>query len=125
MSNEEKSLGRIEVAPDAIASIASHAVRQCYGVVGMANKNLADGITRLVSKEGHQGIDIHISDKEIVIDVYVVVEYGMRISAVANSVRGNCGALRGQGPEEADGGRPGLAGAQSPARQCAQRLSGP
>jgi len=87
MSNEEKSLGRIEVAPDAIASIASHAVRQCYGVVGMANKNLADGITRLVSKEGHQGIDIHISDKEIVIDVYVVVEYGMRISAVANSVK--------------------------------------
>jgi uncharacterized alkaline shock family protein YloU len=87
MSNEERSLGRIEVAPAAIASIVSHAVHQCYGVVGMANKNLADGITRLVSKEGYQGIDIHISDKEIIIDVYVVVEYGMRISAVANSVK--------------------------------------
>lgn len=87
MSNEEKSLGRIEVAPAAIASIVSHAVRQCYGVVGMANKNLADGLSHLVGKESHQGIDIRISDGEITVDVYVVVEYGMRISAVASSVK--------------------------------------
>lgn len=87
MSNEEKSLGRIEVSPAAVASIVSHAVRQCYGVVGMANKNLADGLSHLVGKESRQGIDIRISDKEIIIDVYVVVEYGMRISAVANSVK--------------------------------------
>ena len=87
MSSEERSLGRIEVAPAAIASIVNHAVRQCYGVVGMANKNLADGIASLLSKESRQGIEVKIAGDEIVIDVYVVVEYGMRISAVANSVK--------------------------------------
>ena len=87
MSSEERSLGRIEVAPAAIASIVNHAVRQCYGVVGMANKNLADGIASLLSKESCQGIEVKIAGDEIVIDVYVVVEYGMRISAVANSVK--------------------------------------
>lgn len=87
MSNDEKSLGRIEVAPAAIASIVNHAVRQCYGVVDMANKNLADGITSLLSKESRQGIEVKITGDEIVIDVYVIVEYGMRISAVANSVK--------------------------------------
>ena len=85
--SDEKSLGRIEVAPAAIANIVNHAVRQCYGVVGMANKNLADGIARLLSKDSRQGIEIAINGKEIVIDVYVIVEYGMRISAVANSVK--------------------------------------
>ena len=87
MSSEQKSLGRIEVAPAAIASIVNHAVQQCYGVVGMANKNLADGIASLLSKESRHGIEVKISGDKIVIDVYVVVEYGMRISAVANSVK--------------------------------------
>jgi uncharacterized alkaline shock family protein YloU len=85
--SSEKSLGRIEVAPTAIASIVNHAVRQCYGVVGMANRNLADGISHLLSKETRQGIDVTIEETDIVIDVYVVIEYGMRISAVANSIK--------------------------------------
>jgi uncharacterized alkaline shock family protein YloU len=85
--SSEKSLGRIEVSPAAIASIVNHAVRQCYGVVGMANRNLADGISHLLSKESRQGIDVTIEETDIVIDVYVVIEYGMRISAVANSIK--------------------------------------
>ncbi len=87
MSIKQESLGRIEVAPAAIASIVNHAVRQCYGVVGMANKNLADGIAHLLSKDSRQGIEVTIEGKEITVDVYVIVEYGMRVSAVANSVK--------------------------------------
>jgi len=87
----EQSLGRIEVAPAAVASIVNHAVRQCYGVVGMANRNLADGIAHLLSKESRQGIEVRIDGTDIVIDVYVVIEYGMRISAVANSVKNTVG----------------------------------
>jgi uncharacterized alkaline shock family protein YloU len=87
----EQSLGRIEVAPAAVASIVNHAVRQCYGVVGMANRNLADGIAHLLSKESRQGIVVTIDGTDIVIDVYVVIEYGMRISAVANSVKNTVG----------------------------------
>jgi uncharacterized alkaline shock family protein YloU len=88
MSTEEKvSQGRIEVTSGAIASIVNHAVRQCYGVVGMANRNLADGIARLLSKESRQGIEVRVLNKEITVDVYVVIEYGMRISAVANSIK--------------------------------------
>jgi uncharacterized alkaline shock family protein YloU len=87
MSNERSSLGGIEVSPAAVASIVNHAVQQCYGVVGMANKNLVDGIAHLLSRDSRQGIEVSITDKDIVVDVYVIVEYGMRISAVANSVR--------------------------------------
>ena len=34
-----------------------------------------------------QGIEVTIEGSEIVLDVYVIVEYGMRISAVANSIK--------------------------------------
>lgn len=91
MSNDERGLGRIEVAPAAIASIVNHAVRECYGVVDMANKNLTESIAHLLSKEGHQGIDIAIDDNDVCIDVYVVIEYGMRISAVADSIKNSVG----------------------------------
>jgi len=87
MSNEQSSLGRIQVAPAAVASIVNYAVRQCYGVVGMANKNLADGIARLLSKESRQGIEISIDGQDIAVDVFVILEFGVRISAVANSIK--------------------------------------
>ncbi len=87
MSNKERSMGRIEVAPAAIASVVNHAVRQCYGVVGMANKNLVDGIAHLLSKDSRQGIEVTLEGPDITVDVYVIVEYGVRISAVANSVK--------------------------------------
>ena len=38
---------------------------------------------------GSPGEDIHYSGQEIIIDLYVIVEYGTRITAVANSVANN------------------------------------
>jgi uncharacterized alkaline shock family protein YloU len=86
MSENQPHLGRIEVSPTAIASIANEAVLTCYGVVGTADKDLATGIAHLLSPESKRGIEVHVEGDQIVIDVYVIIEYGTRISAVANSV---------------------------------------
>jgi len=86
MSERRSSLGRIEVSPAAIASIANEAVLTCYGVVGTADRDLASGIAHLLSRESKRGIEVHVKDDRIVIDVYVIIEYGTRISAVAQSV---------------------------------------
>ena len=40
---EETKRGRIEISPTAIATLASEAVLESYGVVGMASRNLIDG----------------------------------------------------------------------------------
>jgi uncharacterized alkaline shock family protein YloU len=53
----------------------------------MANKNLVNGITNLLSRDAHRGIEVIIEDGEITIDVYVIVEYGIRIRTVAESVQ--------------------------------------
>jgi uncharacterized alkaline shock family protein YloU len=78
--------GRIEVSPTAIASLANEAVLTCYGVVGTAAKDLATGIANVLSRDSKRGIEVRIKDGQIIIDVYVIIEYGTRIAAVARSV---------------------------------------
>ena len=78
--------GRIEVSPTAIASIANEAVLTCYGVVGTAAKDVVTGIANVLSRDSKRGIAVRIQNGQIIIDVYVIIEYGTRIAAVARSV---------------------------------------
>lgn len=87
MPHLEENYGSIDISPTAVTTIASRAVNQCYGVVGMANKGLVNGIANLLTRENQRGIDVIIEDGEIIIDVYVIVEYGVRIRTVAESVQ--------------------------------------
>jgi len=87
MPTRDESLGQIDISPTAISTIANQAINQCYGVVGMASKNIVDGIARLLIRDGRRGIDVRMEDDEIIIDVYVIVEYGVRIRTVAESIQ--------------------------------------
>ena len=51
MSNENTPLGSVRISPRAIATIASHSALQSYGVVGLASKNLVDGLTQAIVKD--------------------------------------------------------------------------
>ena len=86
-ATQEGTLGVIDISTTAVTTIANQAINQCYGVVGMANKNLANGIANLLSRDSKRGIDVTIENNEIKIDVYVIVEYGVRIRAVAESIQ--------------------------------------
>ena len=84
---DEKYPGRIEISPHAIATIAGEAVLRCYGVVGMASKNLIGGIADLLQPDRWgRGVDVQVRDGQIAVDLYVIVQYGTRISEVAHSV---------------------------------------
>ncbi|RJP52291.1 MAG: Asp23/Gls24 family envelope stress response protein [Anaerolineaceae bacterium] len=86
MGEETTTLGGIHISPNAVATIAYHATLQSYGVVGLAPKNLADGIVASITREPSRGISVHYKDDEIHIDVHIIVEYGTRITSVADSV---------------------------------------
>ena len=87
MSEQEPSYGQIDISPTAVASIVSQAVNQSYGVVGMASKNFVDGIAQLLSRDPHKGIEVKMDAETIEIDVYVIIQYGLRIKAVAESIQ--------------------------------------
>lgn len=87
MTEAENSLGMIDISTTAVTTIASQAINQCYGVVGMANKNLVNGIANMLSRDSKRGIDVTLENNEIWIDVYVIVEHGVNIRAVAESIQ--------------------------------------
>jgi uncharacterized alkaline shock family protein YloU len=86
MAKETTPIGSIQVSPQAIATIAYQAAMRSYGVVGMASKNVVDGLAHVLVKDPTHGIDVHYDGHQIDIDIYIIIEYGTRIKSVANSV---------------------------------------
>ncbi len=84
MTDDTNPLGSIEISPNAIATIASQAVLQSYGVVGMASKNVVDGLAHRLTRDPRHGVEV-VVDGTITINLYIVVEYGTRVSQVASS----------------------------------------
>jgi uncharacterized alkaline shock family protein YloU len=80
-------LGKIEVLPNAIHSIAVEATLTCYGVLGIASPHLRNGQAVILSNEqSNQGVRTQILDNQLIIDVYVALEYGLRISEIAHNI---------------------------------------
>jgi uncharacterized alkaline shock family protein YloU len=80
--------GRIEVFPSVVAAVAGHAAVACYGVMGMSARGLRDGVALLLRRDNlHKGVDVREAAGQLVIDVYVIVEYGTRITAVAKNLQ--------------------------------------
>jgi uncharacterized alkaline shock family protein YloU len=69
-------LGRIEISPTAVAHLASSAVVKSYGVVGMASPDLRGGLAELLKRD----------NDTFIIDLYVIIQYGTRISEVAHNI---------------------------------------
>ena len=76
--------GRVEVTPQAVATLTSRAIEQSYGVVGLASRTSRPGLAELLRRdEQHKGVQVTFTDDRIVIDLFVILEYGTRISEVA------------------------------------------
>jgi len=79
--------GKIEVSPRAVAIIAAAAVSECYGVVGLVSRTFGEAFFTVLRRPPlTKGISVHLDDDLIVVDVFVVIEYGTRIVTVANNV---------------------------------------
>ena len=82
--------GLIEISPRAIARVARQAAMESYGVVGLSRR-LRQALVQIVQRHPGRrlilpGVEIGFVDRQIVIDLYVIVEYGTRISEVASNV---------------------------------------
>jgi uncharacterized alkaline shock family protein YloU len=80
--------GRIEVFPSVVAAIAGHAATTCYGVMGMAARGLRDGVAQRLRRDSlDRGVEVRETPDGLAIDVYVVVQYGTRITEVAHNLQ--------------------------------------
>ena len=86
MGEDTTTLGGIHVSPNAVATIACQATLESYGVVGLAARNLADGLVKSITRDPSRGITVKYNGEDIDIEIHIIIEYGTRISSVAESV---------------------------------------
>ena len=81
------NLGSIMIDDYVLTSIAGVSTMECYGVVGMAAKSAAGGLVELLKREqSGKGVKVYTEENQITIDIFVIVEFGTRISVVANNI---------------------------------------
>jgi len=86
----KNELGTITIDQEVIAQVAGLAATDGYGVVGMAAKSMKDGLVHLLKKENMtKGVRIHANNEYLVIDLYIIVEYGTNITAIADTLKSN------------------------------------
>ena len=79
--------GKITYSEDVVINVVGQSTMQCYGVVGMAARNTTGGVWEVI-KVGNlsKGVRINYNNYELSIELFVVVEYGTKISEIANSI---------------------------------------
>ncbi len=95
MSVEEKNLntnidkdGNISISHDVIATISAIAAKSIEGVSGMTS-SITGGFAELLGKKNPgKGVKVAINGRDVKIDMYVVVEYGVKIPDVAWEIQG-------------------------------------
>lgn len=85
--NNEK--GSIKIADDVVGVIAGLAATEVEGVAGMSG-GIVGGIAEILGRKNlSKGVKVEVGEKEAAVDLYMIVNYGVRIPDVAWNVQEN------------------------------------
>ena len=81
--------GNVKIADDVVAIIAEIAAKEVKGVYAMSG-GIADSITEILGKKNpSKGVKVEVGEKEAAIDLYIIVDYGVRIPDVSWQIQEN------------------------------------
>lgn len=88
--NKEVEMGIVKISDEVVEVIAGLAASEIEGIEGMST-TLVGGITQILSgkKNVSKGIKVNVEEDKAVIDLHVVVKYGIKIPEVARKVQEN------------------------------------
>lgn len=89
LNDEKVKYGTVKIANEVVAIIAGLAATEIDGVLGMSGGITGDITEMLGMKNLSKGVKVEVGEKESAIDIFIVVEYGSRISEVAKLVQQN------------------------------------
>lgn len=82
--------GKISISDLAIARVTAHTAAESYGIVEVASteRRIAKNLSKMVKNEKWgRGVKVTIVANRIIVDVSVVIKYGVSIDAVAESLK--------------------------------------
>jgi uncharacterized alkaline shock family protein YloU len=78
----------VKISDDVVGVIAGIAAMEVEGVAGMFGGFAAEMSERMLGKKNlSKGVKVQVGEKEAAIDLYIVVEFGVRIPEVAQKVQ--------------------------------------
>lgn len=88
MVNLQNENGTISITSDVFTNIAGEAATNCFGVKGMASISKDNGLVQLLRRESmSKGVFVSFNeDNSISIALHIVVDYGVNLLALANSI---------------------------------------
>ena len=88
MIQHNNDKGSVIVSAAVYTEIAGTAATNCFGVKGMAARSVRDGVYHVLRKEAvGKGVKVHFhEDGSISVDLHIVVDYGVNLSAVGASI---------------------------------------
>ena len=84
----ETAMGVVEITQEYFAKLVGHAASECFGVAGMAISSASQGLREFISgKEvADKGVHVRASGKRLIIDLHIIVAFGVNISAITQSI---------------------------------------
>ena len=80
-------IGDITIKTDVIATIAAVSAMECYGLVGMTYKSAKSGLAKILKGEHlSKGVEVHIEENGVKVDLFVIVQFGTKLSVVAENI---------------------------------------
>lgn len=79
--------GTVKISEDVIATIASVAAENVEGIVKVGSNFKSQVSDILNTKNFNRGVKVNIGEKETIIDVYLTIEYGIKIVDVCEKVQ--------------------------------------
>ncbi len=84
----KNSHGKISISDESIAKVAASVAMECYGVVELVSRGFTDVLREFIRRNsGTRGVKVTTVGDRIYIDIYVVLKYGVSITAVAESLK--------------------------------------
>ena len=76
----------LSVSEEVISTIVEKTVMSIPGIYDI-NGGIIDGISNMLGSKRVKGIKVDISEKTVLIDIYLIVEYGVKIPDIAWDVQ--------------------------------------
>jgi uncharacterized alkaline shock family protein YloU len=87
--SDDTGLGKVEIAPEVIEVITGIAATEVDGLFAMRG-NFASGVVERFGKKAlSKGVKVELTDSGILIDLYVVLNFGVSIPKVAEALQSN------------------------------------
>jgi len=80
---ERSELGELRIANEVVSIVAGLAATEVEGVAGMSG-GIAGGIAEMLGRKNlSKGVRVEVGEEQAAVDLFVVVDYGVRIPEVA------------------------------------------